>query len=141
MELPEPEQNKNKKYLRTAIIIITIGIAVLKVLNGDDKKTKYLKHLTKSYSSELPKTLDGNTRWDSVSYDEDSNLVCYHTLLNFEADVIDRTIFIDEIGEKVDEEYESSSDFEDIRDLGISIIYNYSGKNGKFIASIKVPRE
>ncbi len=99
---------------------------------------KSLTQIAEVISKTLPKTVDSETRLDSVAALPGKNFVYKYTLVNHVKSDIDPSEFVGASRPQAENSYQTSPDFKLFRDKGVTLKYSYYDKEGVFIADFSV---
>jgi hypothetical protein len=94
-----------------------------------------LSQAVASVNAQTPMSLDDDTRLDSAATAR--NLLIYNnTMINYEADELDAKIFSENVQTLVIEPLCTNPDLAIFKELKVTMVYRYLGKNGAFIAEL-----
>ena len=86
----------------------------------------------------LPKTLDADTRLDSVSAGPAKKFTYFYTLPNQSKSELDAAQIQNALRPNIVAAYKTNEDLKDFRDHNVEMHYRYSDKNGQFLFEIVV---
>jgi hypothetical protein len=127
------------------VIAILIGGAIGKGViqsfynsesNGDFDKS--LMKVSSQLNENLPMMIDRETRLENTMGGPGKKFTYYYRLVNYEAEEIDLAEFNRNVATTVRRNAINNKQLKLMFKKGVTVIYNYNGKNGKFIADIRI---
>lgn len=148
--------NKNVKdkvigMIKKVILVIVVLVAVVLVqdsfksqkskLPNEDDIFKELMEVANKANSVLPAMVDKETRLDTSVALQGRVVLYKYTLINYLAEDIDTLMFVKELKPKLVNVVKTSPQMAALRELNVTLIYNYRDKESKHICSISIKPE
>lgn len=135
-----------KQVISVAIIVIAAAVGsafggevyqYLSNLSSGDISDKILSEEADKMNRNLPMMVDSQTQLSNV-HGAKNTFHYNYTLINVSTENIDKAIFDSQLTDRIRNNYCTNPDMKAFRQHGVTLQYNYSDKDGKFVTEISV---